>query len=485
MLQGDETTLSLRGIIEWLTVGWICFGIVAGVGLLLLVAQLGRTADELRDYDHSVRAAQRVRLQLLLANRAFFLDSVEPGAGHDVRGERAMRTLNDSLATIRENVQSPEEQAIVEALVEDVRGIDAAITDRTIPPLEQYRRISRELDGTLAIAQELLEVNRRQAAAAVEHAGRWRDAVLWGGLALGVSQILVGFVLALAARRSILQPIRKLEEAIVRYGSGDVQARAPRQGPVEVRSIAAQFDGMADRIEAQTEQRLTFVAAVAHDLRNPIATLRTAAQLIERELETRPERAGQRIGVVIRQLDRLGRMVDDLLDVSRGEAGELTLEPARHDLRDAVRAATLLFAPASTKHAIEVVLPEEPVVVEYDPLRIDQVLVNLLSNAIKYAPEGGTIQVRLATTDGRACLSVRDPGVGIPPEEIDRIFEPFHRGRAEQSDIPGTGLGLAATRRLVLAHRGTIEVESEPDAGSTFRVFLPLASTPDRDRGRQ
>jgi len=475
MSRGDETGLSLRRISDWLTIGLIGFGIVSGLGLVLLVAQLGRTGEELRRYDQSVRATQRVRLQLLVANRLFFLDRVEPGAGHDLRAARAMRSLEEALTALRENVQSAEEEAIVEALAEEVRGVDASFADRSLPPLEQYRRISAELDRTLGIASSLLDINRRQAAAAVEHAARWRSAALWGGVALGVAQILVAFLLAFAARRAILRPIRHLEEAIARYGAGDLEARAERAGPQEVRSIATQFDAMADRLAAQAQQRLTFVATVAHDLRNPIATVRTAVQLIERELETRPEQAGKRIGLVIRQLDRLGRMVDDLLDVSRTEAGELSLELARLDLRDAVRAAALLFASASDRHAIALDLPSTPVEVEYDPVRIDQVLVNLLSNAIKYAPQGGRIDVRLETRDGRACVSVRDPGVGIAPEDIERIFEPFHRGKADRTDIPGIGLGLAATRRLVVAHRGTIEVESEPGAGSTFRVCLPLA----------
>jgi signal transduction histidine kinase len=134
-----------------------------------------------------------------------------------------------------------------------------------------------------------------------------------------------------------------------------------------------------------------------------------------------------------------------------------------------------MFEGSSPDHRLELDLPQEPIHAAFDPLRIGQVLTNLVSNAIKYSPAGGPVRVSLERADGSAVLAVTDRGLGISPEDRAELFQPFRRGASVQDAIPGVGLGLAASRKLVQAHGGTIEVESEPGSGSTFRVILPLA----------
>jgi two-component system, OmpR family, sensor histidine kinase MtrB len=118
-------------------------------------------------------------------------------------------------------------------------------------------------------------------------------------------------------------------------------------------------------------------------------------------------------------------------------------------------------------------VPDLPVVVRGDPTRLTQVVTNLLSNAIKYSPRGGRVRVQLARAQDEVMLSVSDEGVGIPPDEYERIFEPFRRSKGSSAEIPGIGLGLSVSRRIVRAHGGDIEVVSQIGAGSTFRVRLP------------
>jgi signal transduction histidine kinase len=128
----------------------------------------------------------------------------------------------------------------------------------------------------------------------------------------------------------------------------------------------------------------------------------------------------------------------------------------------------------SERHAVEIALADLPLSVECDPARLEQVLTNLLTNAIKYSPGGGRIVVSADRVGGNAVVTVADTGLGIPPEDRERIFEPFRRGNAGAQNVPGVGLGLSVARRIVRAHQGDIEVESQPGMGSTFRIRLPL-----------
>lgn len=226
-------------------------------------------------------------------------------------------------------------------------------------------------------------------------------------------------------------------------------------------------------VKDQRRRQLTFLAGIAHDLRNPLATLKLSVQALERDpaLIT-----ADRLSRLDRQFDRLARMVGDLLDTTRIEAGELELELTELDLREPVRTVAALYAPTLTEHRLSVVVPEVPVPIQGDAQRLEQVASNLLNNAIKYSPGGGPVEVSLQLVDGEAELSVSDRGVGIPPEDVDTIFAPFNRRPATAAAIPGVGLGLSIVRRIVRAHGGRIAVESTPGLGSVFRVRLPLAA---------
>jgi signal transduction histidine kinase len=148
------------------------------------------------------------------------------------------------------------------------------------------------------------------------------------------------------------------------------------------------------------------------------------------------------------------------------------------DLRGVVRDAVALHEGMSPAHELVLHLPEAPVPVRCDATRISQVLNKLLSNAIKYSPEGGQVRVDLTATPEAAWIAVKDQGVGIPATEQESIFEPFRRSAATRDTIPGVGLGLAVSRRIIEAHGGLIEVESTQGAGATFRFCLPQVPSP-------
>jgi signal transduction histidine kinase len=272
-------------------------------------------------------------------------------------------------------------------------------------------------------------------------------------------------------------PLLALGEGINRFAAGDRAARVVLRGPPEVQRTASSFNDMAGRLERQTRDLLTFLAGVAHDLRNPLASMRMGVQRLERGRPPLSEDKRQlTLEMVGRQVTRLERMVGDFLDATRIEGGYLELKLEPYDLRAAAREAVDFYSTSSEGRPIVLSAPDRPVEVMCDRERVAQVLNNLVSNAIKYSPRGGDVVVSVEDGDEEAIVSVKDSGIGIAPSERELIFEPFRRTGASQETAPGVGLGLSVARRIVEAHHGSIDFDSSPGAGSTFRVHLPLAA---------
>ena len=222
-----------------------------------------------------------------------------------------------------------------------------------------------------------------------------------------------------------------------------------------------------------------FLAALAHELRNPLAAARSATELLEDASELGRERLEHAVATVRRQVGVMVRLVDDLLDVSRITRGALELRVGPVDLRALVEDTLASVRPMidSRGHAVEVMLPEEPVELSGDGMRLAQVLTNVLSNAIDYTDRGGRIQVEVRREGGEAAVEVRDNGIGIPQEQLDSVFEMFTRLESSRRSRTGLGIGLSLSRQLVEKHGGTIAVLSDgPGHGTTVKLRLPLAA---------
>jgi signal transduction histidine kinase/CheY-like chemotaxis protein len=217
-----------------------------------------------------------------------------------------------------------------------------------------------------------------------------------------------------------------------------------------------------------------FLAMLSHELRNPLAAIRSSLAVLQ-GLDDRPQ-ARKPQDVIDRQTRHLAHLLEDLLDTARIQEGKITLTPTRVDLGRQIGEA-LLSLSDSHRQRVRVQSPREPVEVEGDPVRLDQVFSNLLHNALKYSPADSPVTVRLAAEDGDAVLTVEDEGVGIEAEMLPRIFEPFTQVEASLARSEGgLGLGLPLVRNLVELHGGEVTVESPgPGLGSAFRVRLPLA----------
>ncbi|HEX9050380.1 MAG TPA: ATP-binding protein [Anaeromyxobacter sp.] len=242
--------------------------------------------------------------------------------------------------------------------------------------------------------------------------------------------------------------------------------------------LAAAQEALAAKAQALEEidrRKDEFLATLAHELRNPLAAVASAGRL----LEAQPGPGVRHAAVIGRQVGHLRRLVDDLLDLSRITHDKLQLRLERLELPGAVaRAADAVRAAAEAKGQTLAIRAAGAVpMVDADPLRLEQVLSNLLRNAIRYTPPRGTISVGVEADGAQAVVRVGDTGLGIPPDLLPRIFEPFVQGTHSEGGEEGLGLGLALVRRLVELHGGTVDVRSDgPGTGTVFSVRLPLAS---------
>jgi signal transduction histidine kinase len=258
----------------------------------------------------------------------------------------------------------------------------------------------------------------------------------------------------------------------------DVTARASAQ-----RSLEERNEALSALVAAKNE----FVASVSHELRSPLTSVVTFSNLLAQpdwgELD---DEQRQFIEVIQRNADRLLRLIEDLLLLSRLEARTLQFVPSRIILPDLVRAAVAERAPIA--QAADVTLKAEvsgDETMACDELRISQVLGNLIGNALKFTPPGGQVTVRCHPAADGWRLSVTDSGIGIPEEDLDRIFEAFHRAsNVEKHSHPGTGLGLVISKAIVERHGGLMEITSELGRGTTVTVWLPQRRVADREGDR-
>jgi signal transduction histidine kinase len=249
-------------------------------------------------------------------------------------------------------------------------------------------------------------------------------------------------------------------------------------GPLEIRAIARAFNDMAEELQRHRSQQLTFVAFVAHELRNPLAAMKAAIEAIRARSTRTGSKPEDLEALISRQIDLLARMLSDLLDSARIEAGQFALATADQDARDLVLDSVALFRQVAPLHDLTVRVPETSLPVVCDGARMTQVINNVLSNAIKYSPQGGRVEARARENGSGVTIEIADSGIGISTEECATIFEPFRRGQSLGWAIPGVGIGLSVARRIVEAHGGKITVHSVVGAGSTFSIWLPRQPAP-------
>jgi signal transduction histidine kinase len=283
---------------------------------------------------------------------------------------------------------------------------------------------------------------------------------------------------------SMRRPLEELVAAAGRLASGDRSTRVEIGGLAETATLGNAFNEMAADLELEASERDQldrmkdeFVLTASHELRSPLTSVQGFAELLMMDRDSLTPRQVETVEIILDNCRHLVRLLNDLLDLARSDAGRLAIRPQPTELEplieDVVRTMRAQTDSAS-QNLTEQIDPDLPLI-NAEPDRIRQILVNLVTNAHEYSPERASIQVAARVADAGVEISVIDDGPGIPPSQLEHIFERFVRGDAGLTQrVGGTGLGLAISRSLVELHGGTLSVDSEVGRGSTFAVRLPV-----------
>lgn len=348
----------------------------------------------------------------------------------------------------------------------DVRYTSVKINNTEVRVLTRaIRVIGNQIAGYIQTAATLQTVN--------EATNRLSLFVLLGG---GLA-VLMSVILGTWLSDQSLKPIEAITQAAANISTAqDLATRLPWSGPVdELGRLTSVFNHMIDRLEHLFTVQQRFVADVSHELRTPLTAIRGNLDLIKRY-----GMDAESLEAIESETDRMSRMVNDLLLLARADYGGLSLDMAEIDLdtvlTDVFREAKVL----AKDRPIQIKLTHlDPIRIQGNPDRLKQLLLNLISNAIKFTPDGGQVTLSLRQESSFARLQVSDTGIGIQPDDLERIFDRFFQVDASRARPPtregtGAGLGLSIAKWIVDAHGGKIEAESTPGKGTTFIVRLPI-----------
>jgi signal transduction histidine kinase len=331
---------------------------------------------------------------------------------------------------------------------------------------------------------------------------------IWRTALLLVAFLLLAIATSVLLARRLVRPIESIQAAAAKIGSGSLNQRIEIPSNDELGALAEEFNRMAARLqesysgleqkveertkqlgtalreldqksrelEAASRHKSQFLANMSHELRTPLNAIIGFTQVLGEKLFGEVnEKQAEYLGDILSSANHLLALINDILDLSKVEAGQVELEVSSFSLREALERGVVMVRERATNDGVQVVLATNGGVdlVTGDERRISQVIFNLLSNAVKFTPTGGAVGVRATRVDGEVRVSVTDTGPGIAAVDHERIFEEFQQTEAGVEQREGTGLGLALSKRLVELHGGRIWVDSELGKGSTFVFSLP------------
>lgn len=297
--------------------------------------------------------------------------------------------------------------------------------------------------------------------------------------------LFIAVLLSLLLAKTLVTPIQSLTRAAAKVASGDFSEKVDNQAGDEIGVLTRTFNDMAGQLENNIEEmknseqmRREFVANVSHELRTPITSIRSYAETLEDGQGSMDEETERRfLQVIVNESDRISKIVQDLLMLSKFDAGSIAFDFTRFSFEKSVRdvySAQLLEA-KKHGHNFSLGFRNTPPEIIGDRERIEQVLINMVSNAIKYTHDGGRIRMSVDCDDKYVWCSVRDNGIGIPKKDVNHIFERFYRvDKARSRESGGTGLGLSIAYEIVERHDGRMTVQSQSGKGTTITVMLPI-----------
>ncbi len=310
----------------------------------------------------------------------------------------------------------------------------------------------------------------------------WHDFLLLGLLLIFAGLISTSFGIILA--NGLTQTLERLRSSANQLAAGDFSTRVHLDSVDELSDVAKAFNLMADELERsfarqkQLEQaRRDLTAAVSHDLRTPLTSIRAMIEALSDGVVSNPDTVQRYYAAIRAQTENLSGLINDLFELSQLESGQVQLRKEPVNLNDLLSDVIESMQPQANAKNISIAgvfCPDTPIV-QAEVLKIQRVLYNLLQNAIRHTPAGGSISLSIAITPQGVQVEIADTGEGIPATDLPHIFEQFYRGDKSRSrQTGGAGLGLAIAKRIIEAHGGQIRVESQMAQGSKFSFILPL-----------
>ena len=301
--------------------------------------------------------------------------------------------------------------------------------------------------------------------------------------------LVISVFLSLLLAKTMIAPIQELTHAAEKVASGDFTDKVANDSKDEIGVLTRTFNDMAvqledtlDDLKRSEQMRREFVANVSHELRTPITGVKSYAETLAHDPDIPPETREKFLNVILNESDRMTKIVQDLLTLSRFDAGsfefsfdEFSFETSVRDVYNAVRME-------AQAHHHEFTAEIEPGIprIRGDKARVEQVLMNMASNAIKYTKDGGRISIKAGVRGGEVWCSVKDNGIGIPKEDVQKVFDRFYRvDKARSRESGGTGLGLSIAQEIVVRHGGRIDLKSRLGSGTTITVWLPVEGPSD------
>ncbi len=306
-------------------------------------------------------------------------------------------------------------------------------------------------------------------------------------LQAGAIAAALAVLLAVLIARSIARPLQTMAEVAHGVALGNYAAAAPATGPDEVRDLGQSINRMAQQVQASQQAQRDFLANVSHELKTPLTSIQGFAQAIADGTVDSTQGVQRSAGIIHAEAQRMRRMVEELLDLARLEAGLKSLKREPVELRALLAAAADKFSLRAQEKQVTLRADLPPVLpmLKGDGDRLAQVFTNLLDNALQHTPAGGAITLSAAPTAAGLAITVADTGAGIPPDDVPRIFERFYQVDKARTRTAGLGLGLTISKDIVEAHGGRLSVASQLGRGSQFTVLLPPARADDTTIGRK
>ena len=283
-------------------------------------------------------------------------------------------------------------------------------------------------------------------------------------------------IVSMFVMRTFTRPIGELSEGIQKMTSGDLSARVNVHGKNEFAELARAFNSMSEKIEALDKTRSQFVSNASHELKTPLSTMKILIETLMYQDPLDPLMTKDFLNDVNKEIDRLNRIVSDLLTLVNIDSGGLKLNLEALSLNNLLEEQVKRLLPLARENGIEINLTmKDELMISGDSVKLQQVIYNVIDNAIKYTPRGGEVETELARSGRKAIIRIADTGIGIPAGDLPHIFDRFYRvDKARSRATGGTGLGLSIVKQTVLQHGGNISAQSVEGKGTTFTIELPL-----------